>query len=174
MKINYNKFPRKWDKSEMIHWHCYSEHTPISCCLLLFLLPLLALLLTLCCSPSLVWTTCIYIQLLYQYNICSYLPGWLFVVLGTCPSLLCTDHIIVIDMIFVFCIYIPEGRILSCWLDLDIDLKFIIDVLGVAVVDVVIFLAVVDVAIGAVFIVVVGDVTSSVTFKKYQRLFIQI
>ena len=71
-------------------------------------------------------------------------------------------------MIFVFCIYIPEGRILSCWLDLDIDLKFIIDVLGVAVVnvvavvavvdvavvDVVIFLAVVDVAIGVVFIVV--------------------
>ena len=82
-------------------------------------------------------------------------------------------------MYFVFCIYIPEGRILSCWLDLDIDLKFIIDVLGVAVVDVavvdvVIFLAVVDVAIGVVFIVVVYDVTSSVTFKKYQRLFIQI
>ena len=78
---------------------------------------------------------------------------------------------------------IPEGRILSCWLDLDIDLKFIIDVLGVAVdvavvivvavvdvavVIVVVDVAVVDVAVGVVIVAVVDlavDVTSSITFK---------
>ena len=89
---------------------------------------------------------------------------------------------------------IPEGRILSCWLDLDIDLKFIIDVLGVAVVVAVIIVvadvavvivvavvdvavvivvvdvdvAVVDVAVGVIIVAVVDlavDVTSSITFK---------
>ena len=87
---------------------------------------------------------------------------------------------------------IPEGRILSCWLDLDIDLKFIIDVLGVAVVVAVIIVvadvavvivvavvdvavvivvvdvAVVDVAVSVVIVAVVDlavDVTSSITFK---------
>ena len=84
---------------------------------------------------------------------------------------------------------IPEGRILSCWLDLDIDLKFIIDVLGVAVVvavvivvadvavvivvavvDVAVVIVVVDVAVavGVIIVAVVDlavDVTSSITFK---------
>ena len=82
---------------------------------------------------------------------------------------------------------IPEGRILSCWLDLDIDLKFIIDVLGVAVVvavvivvadvavvivvavvDVAVVIVVVDVAVVVVIVAVVDlavDVTSSITFK---------
>ena len=61
-------------------------------------------------------------------------------------------------MIFVFCIYIPEGRTLSCC----IDLKLIMDVLGVTVVvGVVIVVAVVDVADGVVIVAVV-DVADGV------------
>ena len=85
-------------------------------------------------------------------------------------------------MIFVFCIYIPEERTLSCWLLGIDDLKLIIDVLGVAVnvvavvivvavvadVDVVVVIVAVDVAVAVAVAAVVfvgDDISSSVTFK---------
>ena len=87
-------------------------------------------------------------------------------------------------MIFVFCIYIPEERTLSCWLLGIDDLKLIIDVLGVAVnvvavvivvavvadVDVVVVIVAVDVAVAvavavAAVVFVGDDISSSVTFK---------